>query len=107
MHPLVSGFYDTPFVTWLLKTQTKYNSKVYFENELGMNRHWLEMLWGREEVDTLVTHYAGAPPPGLDYVTLKPAPNPEVLKLLCSGGVRKWTPCSPPLCRRTPPGLKG
>ena len=62
--PLLSGFYDTPFITWLLKTQPKYSSRVYFEDQVGINRHWLEMQWDREEVETLVTHYAGAPPPG-------------------------------------------
>ena len=61
VHPLVSGFYDTPFITWLLKTQRKYSSRVYFEDQIGINRHWLEMHWGHEQVDTLVTHYAGAP----------------------------------------------
>ena len=31
----MSGFYDTPFIVWLLKTQRKYNSRVYFEDEVG------------------------------------------------------------------------
>ena len=57
--PLLTGFYDTPFITWLLKTEQKYNSKVFFEDQLGINRHWLEMKWGAEDVDTLITHYAG------------------------------------------------
>ncbi len=26
--PLLSGFYDTPFITWLLKTRPEYRSKV-------------------------------------------------------------------------------
>ena len=59
VHPLLSGFYDTPFIVWLLKTQPKYNSKVFFEDQVGINRHWLEMKWGHEDVETLVTHYAG------------------------------------------------
>lgn len=62
LRPLVSGFYDTPFIAWLIKTQLKYNSKVYFETAIGMNRHWTGMQWGHEDVPTLVTHYAGAPP---------------------------------------------
>ena len=55
----MTGFYDTPFITWLLKTQEKYNSKVFFEDQLGINRHWLGMNWGAEDVDTMITHYAG------------------------------------------------
>ena len=58
--PLLSGYFDTPFITWLLKTQEKYNSKLFFEDELGINRHWMQMAWGEEEVETLITHYAGA-----------------------------------------------
>ena len=57
--PLVTGFYDTPFITWLLKTQDKYSSKVFFEDQLGINRHWLGMNWGAEDVETLIIHYAG------------------------------------------------
>ena len=57
--PLLSGFYDTPFITWLLKTREEYRSKVFFEDQLGINRHWLQMQWGAEEVPTLVAHYAG------------------------------------------------
>ena len=102
--PLLSGFYDTPFIVWLLKTKDKYFEKVlpclhhhlhswgpgrlpvarleltpdtclvvrrlanlscfigrqvFFEDQIGLNRHWLQMQWGNEDVETLVTHYAG------------------------------------------------
>ena len=86
--PLLSGFYDTPFIVWLLKTQSKYNSKVFFEDQVGLNRHWLEMQWGHEDVDTLVTHYAGAqahPAPATDTPQcLQPSPPqlPSELKSL-------------------------
>ena len=62
MFPLLAGYYDTPFIVWLLKTQAKYNTKVFFEDQLGINRHWMQMEWGEEEVDTLITHYAGVFP---------------------------------------------
>ena len=58
--PLLPGYIDTPFITWLIKTQEKYNTKVFFEDQLGINRHWMQMEWGEEPVDTLITHYAGA-----------------------------------------------
>lgn len=67
MFPLLSGFYDTPFITWLLKTRPENAAKVFFEDQLGINRHWLQMRWGAEEVPTLITHYAGAALPFACY----------------------------------------
>ena len=43
IHPLVPGFKDTPFILYLLKSQAKYLNKVYFEQEAGLNRHWLQV----------------------------------------------------------------
>ena len=44
--PLVKGFKDTPFIVYMLKTQLwqneKYIERVYFEQEVGLNRHWLQ-----------------------------------------------------------------
>ncbi len=59
VHPLLSGFYDTPFIVWLLKTRPEYWEKVYLEDEISLNRHWLQFVYGAEEVATLITHYAG------------------------------------------------
>ena len=79
--PLLSGFYDTPFIVWLLKTRPEYAAKVFFEDQLGINRHWLQMKWGAEEVATLVTHYAGAESPCAGQcqtcLSLCPAPGPR------------------------------
>lgn len=61
VHPLVSGFYDTPFITWLLKTQSKYRSRVFFEDQIGINRHFVAIDWG-EEATPLVAHFAGGCP---------------------------------------------
>ncbi len=45
--PLVKGFKDTPFIVYMLKTQSwrgqKYIDRVYFEQEVGLNRHWLQV----------------------------------------------------------------
>jgi len=68
--PLLSGFYDTPFITWLLKTRPENAAKVFFEDQLGINRHWLQMRWGAEELPTLITHYAGAMLPFARHSTL-------------------------------------
>lgn len=47
IHPLVKGFKDTPFIVYMLKTQSwgdqKYIDRVYFEQEVGLNRHWLQV----------------------------------------------------------------
>jgi len=59
VYPLVSGFYDTPFFVWLLKTQEKYFSKVFFEDQISINKHWLGFEYATEDVETLVMHYAG------------------------------------------------
>ena len=58
--PLVSGFYDTPFITWLLKTRPDYLAKVFFEDQVGINRHFAAIDWGTE-TPPLVSHFAGAP----------------------------------------------
>ena len=58
VHPLVSGFYDTPFITWLLKTETEYRDKVFFEDQIGINRHFVAIDWGVEPTP-LVAHFAG------------------------------------------------
>ena len=58
VHPLLSGFYDTPFIVWLLKTQPKYNSKVFFEDQVGINRHFVAIDWGVEP-NPLIAHFAG------------------------------------------------
>jgi len=57
--PLVSGFYDTPFIAWLLKTRPEYAAKVFFEDQIGINRHFAAIDWG-SETPPLVTHFAGA-----------------------------------------------
>lgn len=58
MHPLLSGFFDTPFIVWLLKTRPEYRAKLFLEDQIGLNRHWLQMDWEGEPF-TLITHYAG------------------------------------------------
>ena len=75
VHPLLSGFYDTPFIVWLLKTRPEYWEKTYLEDEISLNRHWLQFESGAEEVATLITHYAGGPSP--------PQAQNAVLVLLC------------------------
>lgn len=55
--PLVSGFYDTPFIVWLLKTRPAYAAKVFFEDQIGINRHFVAVDWGTET--PLVSHFAG------------------------------------------------
>jgi len=57
--PLLSGFYDTPFIVWLLKTEPEYHKMLFMEDEISLNRHWLQFEYGTEEVATLITHYAG------------------------------------------------
>ncbi len=57
--PLVSGFYDTPFIAWLLKTRPEYAAKVFFEDQIGINRHFAAIDWGTE-TPPLVSHFAGA-----------------------------------------------
>ena len=42
---------------------------MFFEDQLGINRHWLQMRWGAEEVPTLITHYAGAMLPFAPHCT--------------------------------------
>lgn len=44
---------------WLLKTQEKYFSKVFFEDQISINKHWLGFEYATEDVETLVMHYAG------------------------------------------------
>ena len=63
--PLVSGFYDTPFIAWLLKTRPDYAAKVFFEDQIGINRHFAAVQWGTET--PVVSHFAGAGRPGLGY----------------------------------------
>ena len=41
--PLVKGFKDTPFIVYMLKKNPKYIDCVYFEQEVGFNRHWLQV----------------------------------------------------------------
>lgn len=43
IHPLVPGFKDTPFILFLLKSHAKYLDRVYFEQEVTLNRHWLQV----------------------------------------------------------------
>lgn len=57
--PLVSGFYDTPFFVWLLKTKQENFEKAFFEDQISFNRHWLSFEYKTEDVPTLVLHYAG------------------------------------------------
>lgn len=57
---LCSGFYDTPFFVWLLKTKQENFEKVFFEDQISLNRHWLSFEYKTEDVPTLVLHYAGA-----------------------------------------------
>ena len=59
--PLVSGFYDTPFIVWLLKTRPEYLAKVFFEDQIGINRHFAAIDWGAE-TPPLLSHFAGAHP---------------------------------------------
>ena len=95
VHPLLSGFYDTPFITWLLKTRDEFGSRVFFEDQLGVNRHWLEMRWGAEEVDTLITHYAGAVLPCQCHLPLRlhsaHSPKAEATEML--GIIATRCPC--------------
>ena len=42
IHPFLPGFKDTPFILYLLKSQAKYLDRVYFEQEITINRHWLQ-----------------------------------------------------------------
>lgn len=47
--PLVKGFKDTPFIVYMLKkrscrtTGVPYIDSVFFEEEIGFNRHWLQV----------------------------------------------------------------
>jgi len=43
IHPFLPGFKDTPFILYLLKSQPKYLERVYFEQEITINRHWLQV----------------------------------------------------------------
>ena len=43
IHPLVPGFKDTPFILYLLKSQRKYLDRVYLEQEVTLNQHWLQV----------------------------------------------------------------
>lgn len=49
MYPLVGGFHDTPFIVYMLKTQSwqgqKYLDRVYFEQgpDILLNRHWIQV----------------------------------------------------------------
>ena len=43
IHPFLPGFKDTPFILYLLKSQPKYLDRVYFEQEITINRHWLQV----------------------------------------------------------------
>jgi hypothetical protein len=43
IHPFLPGFKDTPFILYLLKSQAKYLDRVYFEQEITINRHWLQV----------------------------------------------------------------
>eukprot|EP00208_Stichococcus_sp_RCC1054_P005833 CAMPEP_0206142774 /NCGR_PEP_ID=MMETSP1473-20131121/18136_1 /ASSEMBLY_ACC=CAM_ASM_001109 /TAXON_ID=1461547 /ORGANISM="Stichococcus sp, Strain RCC1054" /LENGTH=1052 /DNA_ID=CAMNT_0053537897 /DNA_START=385 /DNA_END=3544 /DNA_ORIENTATION=+ len=73
VYPLVKGFKDTPFIVYMLKTRPYaatgegYIERVYFEQEVGFNRHWLQVDWASGE-NPLLTHYAGCtvcnPPEG-------------------------------------------
>lgn len=50
VYPLVKGFKDTPFIVYMLKarayaaTGEGYIERVYFEQEVGFNRHWLQAI---------------------------------------------------------------
>jgi len=43
----VGGFKDTPFIVYMLKTQSwrgqKYIDRVFFEQEVLLNRHWVQV----------------------------------------------------------------
>ena len=54
----MSGFYDTPFIAWLLKTRPDYADKVFFEDQVGINRHFAAIDWGTE-TPPLLSHFAG------------------------------------------------
>lgn len=40
---LVPGFTDTPLLVWALKSTPGALDRVFFEQELGLNRHWLQV----------------------------------------------------------------
>ena len=44
--PLVGGFHDTPFIVYMLKTQSwrgrSFLDGVFFEQDVQLNRHWVQ-----------------------------------------------------------------
>jgi hypothetical protein len=47
VYPLVGGFHDTPFIVYMLKTQSwqrrPFLDSVFFEEEIPLNRHWVQV----------------------------------------------------------------
>ena len=45
--PLVGGFHDTPFIVYMLKTQSwrgrPFLDGVFFEQDVQLNRHWVQV----------------------------------------------------------------
>ena len=95
VHPLLSGFFDTPFIVWLLKTRPEYRAKLFLEDQIGLNRHWLQMGPGdwRSEPPTLVTHYAGT-----RAAASRPLPPFSLFSPLVTFILEREGPCV--LCRR-------